>query len=569
MRQYRAYGLVAVCLAVFFLASLSEALIRVPEDYSSIQDAIDAAGFGETVQVGSGTFRENIVLKEGVVLEGEGEAFTTIQGDRHYHTVVMADDASILGFTIEGAPSCVYTTAQNVVIADNTLVGSYFGLLCQGGSLQVQDNDVAGAPAFVGIHCQDASGTIENCYVRGAYLGIKLLDCDVTVVRCAIEGTDNGINVESTTGSLLNSYLLNNNFDGVLLHDSSFLVANCVVYAKDHQLARGILCKGPGAIIANTIISDCRLGIVADASANPYILYNDLWNNQDGACVGFDEQPFDPWPGTGQLGVDPLFVDPSAKDFRLQEGSQCIDAGYTSGDYRDQDSSPTDIGAHGGPEAGWVGHRRPPSIEVSVNRDVVGAWDGEPFVLSISYSNMGADAIEVDKYIAVKASFGLFYLPWFSQEPMAERVMLEPTYGKTEEVLSIDDTASIPVDDYTFYAAFARPGTFDFYGGISSCQMKRVNKPFASFVVTPTEGRLGDTNFRFDASASWDEEDGTGPLRVRWDWTNDGSWDTNWSIKKTAEHRYYSGGPKITIRLEGMDTDGYTDTTTRQITVTE
>jgi len=89
--------------------------------------------------------------------------------------------------------------------------------------------------------------------------------------------------------------------------------------------------------------------------------------------------------------------------------------------------------------------------------------------------------------------------------------------------------------------------------------------PTASFTVTPSSGPT-TTTFNFNASGCTDNEDATTVLQVRWDWENDGNWDTNYSTTKTAMHKYSTEGTK-TIKLQVKDTAGLTHTTTRQITV--
>ncbi len=53
--------------------------IDVPDDYSTIQDAIDAAGPGDTIYVAAGIYQEQITIDKSVDLIGAGESTTTIQ----------------------------------------------------------------------------------------------------------------------------------------------------------------------------------------------------------------------------------------------------------------------------------------------------------------------------------------------------------------------------------------------------------------------------------------------------------------------------------------------------------
>jgi hypothetical protein len=56
------------------------------------------------------------------------------------------------------------------------------------------------------------------------------------------------------------------------------------------------------------------------------------------------EEPFAPFPGTGEIHEDPLFRDPSSQDYRLSLGSPCIDAGWPDSPL-DPDGTVADMGA--------------------------------------------------------------------------------------------------------------------------------------------------------------------------------------------------------------------------------
>ncbi len=91
--------------------------------------------------------------------------------------------------------------------------------------------------------------------------------------------------------------------------------------------------------------------------------------------------------------------------------------------------------------------------------------------------------------------------------------------------------------------------------------------PVASFEFEPPSGTT-DTVFMFNASSSWDAQDSVELLEVRWDFDDDGEWDTDWSTEKVVYHQYSSPG-EYTVGLEVRDTKGLTNTTSMEIVVME
>jgi len=86
----------------------------------------------------------------------------------------------------------------------------------------------------------------------------------------------------------------------------------------------------------------------------------------------------------------------------------------------------------------------------------------------------------------------------------------------------------------------------------------------SGFSVRCIKGEVAQNNTI--PTASFTNEDESSALEVRWDWENDGTYDTNYSITKTATYQYNTVGT-YTVKLEVKDTEGLTNTTTVQIIV--
>lgn len=79
--------------------------------------------------------------------------------------------------------------------------------------------------------------------------------------------------------------------------------------------------------------------------------------------------------------------------------------------------------------------------------------------------------------------------------------------------------------------------------------------PTAAFTIA-TELRADGTAIHVDASGCSDAQDTAEALMVRWDWNDDGAYDTPYTPSKTAEHLYPAPG-HFTVVLDVQDSGGY------------
>jgi len=116
--------------------------------------------------------------------------------------------------------------------------------------------------------------------------------------------------------------------------------------------------------------------------------------------------------------------------------------------------------------------------------------------------------------------------------------------------------ALTPVDGKTVIEHFNLPIT----GGHTN------TLPVAVAGYTPTNNLTVSTNITFSAAGSSDEQESSSSLLYRWDFDNDGVFETIWSHNQTAQHTYDTNGLKF-IRLEVRDSLGLvsSDTVTAEI----
>jgi len=113
-------------------------------DYTSIQDAVDAANNGDTITVSPGTYYENVFVNKSVNLVGAGADVTTIHAsDPDTHVLyIRTDGVNISGFTITGGTGGTHpldsagiflSITNNTTIFDNNISNNFYGIFIFSG----------------------------------------------------------------------------------------------------------------------------------------------------------------------------------------------------------------------------------------------------------------------------------------------------------------------------------------------------------------------------------------------------------------------------------------------------
>ncbi len=190
MKKINLFGCILVLMLVTisaFPSVISEGkIIYVDDDgdadYTSIQDAIDAASDGDTIYVYSGTYYENVKINISIVLQGENKKSTII-------------DAG-------GNRDAIYVTADNVKITGFTVINS--GPYWPNSGISLNRNE----------QCVVTENIVNNCFI-----GIHaFITSDITISKNTVTNSEFGIRIQKTKFSTIARNTMQDNEIGMELN---------------------------------------------------------------------------------------------------------------------------------------------------------------------------------------------------------------------------------------------------------------------------------------------------------------------------------------------------------------
>ncbi|MBS7621665.1 right-handed parallel beta-helix repeat-containing protein [Candidatus Bathyarchaeota archaeon] len=264
--------------------------IIVPDDYATIQEAVNAAEAGDIIYVKTGVYHEHVTVeKNNLTLIGESAEETIIDGDGEGTVLyIKANYTTVKNFTIRKSglrpDSALFLDhAYNSFVWGNILQSYYAGIRIYGSS-----------------QCE-----IVSNYVKNGSVGVWVEESSMIIIR--------GNNITE-------------NEDGIRIYGSE----KCTVFGNnlDSNGMYGVeIYQSSHSILSGNSIINSAVGIRLYASSHNKIFHNNFINNTK--QVGPIYQSFnnvwdDAYPSGGNYWSDYTGVDEKSGPYQNETGSDGI-----------------------------------------------------------------------------------------------------------------------------------------------------------------------------------------------------------------------------------------------------
>ena len=300
--------LLLLSVGLAFIGITSATTIHVPDNYPTIQQAVDNAMEGDTIIVHSGTYYEHVSIHKSLTIIGDG-AIIDAGGEFQSLSMCSVTSGNIRGFTVQnGAIGIDLSHASNVNIEGNTALNTLVGFHLWDSNNNNIKNNVAQGSEYSGI-------SIHGGYEAGGSNYNTITDNELSNNDAGID-----IYISSNYNEITNNIIMSNKYEGIYIHDSC----------------------DRNTITDNEVLNN-DVGIYIEDSGNNLIHHNNLINNSQSA---YDDMGTNFWdngyPSGGNYWSDYEGEDKKSGQNQDKEGSDEIGDTpyYISGDACAQDSYP-------------------------------------------------------------------------------------------------------------------------------------------------------------------------------------------------------------------------------------
>lgn len=322
----------------------------------SLQKAVDICNFGDTVYVGNGVYKENVVLKKGISFFGSGIDSCIIDT----RTIYTPSDF----YAITNADSC-HIKCFSIIVANNR-TGFGINNIADINYSVIELNKISDAAR--GFQGYDANFIFKDNLIINCSEGISIIAFfskpKPIISSNVINVPKIGTGVIARIGSeptIENNTILLNGYDtdcgiNIFVDQSAYIYNNIIIgkgewYAiwgtEKPSIIRNNLVLGTffeeginhgNYPVENNMIMNSPAGFVSTSGNGSMTKYNNTWNVK---------KPYHgEIPDSTNISKYPMFVCEDSLDFHLQMYSPMIDAGNPG--IKDADGSRSDIGPYGG-----------------------------------------------------------------------------------------------------------------------------------------------------------------------------------------------------------------------------
>ena len=253
--------------------------IYVPDNYSTIQGAIDAANLSDVIYVRTGTYYENIYLGRSVSIVGENRENTIIDGGGKGAVInVYADNIVIEGFTLQNSGDIWYPGGgiyvdkdiNKLTVRNNNIKNNIVGIFLNPGGFCTRLSEISG-------------NNITANKAHGIWLGSSSTNNISDNNISENEGT--GICLWFTGGTIIsgNNIILNKGI-GIYSVSSTFNASNNIITSNATGIYNNARCGEFAEVsINNNIISDnISYGMYINNLHYSHITFNLISGNTNG-----------------------------------------------------------------------------------------------------------------------------------------------------------------------------------------------------------------------------------------------------------------------------------------------